>query len=161
MRPSSVYALGESVRFATEKSILKRLGPVCAIIEIKMYREFTPKRIDSVPSDVLQGLPLDLAVKFARELNKSLFTHQKNRWACMALNAAVFFHRDVPPEDRPADPSCFPIGARLGLTYDEALEIQNRENLDREHKVERPDFWTVALRPLMTRSELLEMGAAL
>ncbi|WP_157605569.1 hypothetical protein [Schlesneria paludicola] len=160
LRPSSISVPGDWGRFATEKSILKRLGPVCAVLEIKMYNEFSPKRIDSVPSDVLQGLPLDLAVKFARELNQLLFTHQKNRWSCMAMNAAVFFVRDMPPADRPADPSCVPIGARLELTYDEALEIQNRENFAREHKLLRPDFWTVALRPLMTRSELLGMEVA-
>ena len=129
---------------------VKNAGAIFAVIDIEAPENFKPRNVDTVVSDGFNGIPIDLACKFAVMYNSDWHSIRKNTWACVAIHGQSFFIRGIQPIDRPNLAVDFPPGARTGLTFEEALDLQATMNLERLKIARIPRTWTVALHPLAT-----------
>lgn len=119
-----------------------------ATLVIKCDPSYRPKSVKSVPSSKwLADSPLELKAGYGILFNGSEVAKLKGQWLCLATNGSLIL-LDVPPEDRPEDPSAFPPGAVTGLSFESAVQAQAEENADRLNLARVPRNWTIALRSL-------------
>lgn len=129
---------------------LRNQRPIYAVLEVEVGEDYRPKNADSSPCDELAGIPAELVYRFAAMYNADVHTMKNKRWACVGLNGCMFFLNGIQIVDRPGNPAGFPPpGAKEGLTYDEAHELQETANSARMLLARVPLRWTVALRPLI------------
>lgn len=123
-------------------------GPVYAVLEMEVQGDYRPKNSDAAPCEELGSWPADLVCQVAAMYNAHRTAIKNRKWACVALNGSMFYLCNVQAVDRPTDPTSFPANSRTGLTYDEALAIQEQNNSERLKHAQVPRRWTIALRPL-------------